>query len=104
MEIERAVEDFAYKEEDNEYIVSNSEQLTILYKARSTSQQNALIRNSTVWPLEITINLYKSAPSFKSFKQSMYEAFCDFSIDRETYHTWLREREVFSLQPKLQDI
>ena len=30
----------------------------------------------------------------------MYEAFCDFSIDREFYLEWLQKRQIVPLQPK----
>jgi hypothetical protein len=30
----------------------------------------------------------------------MYEAFCDFSIDREAFLEWLKKRQVLPLQPK----
>ncbi len=34
----------------------------------------------------------------------MYEAFCDFSIDREAFLEWLKKRHATPLQPKQHEI
>jgi len=94
------LEDFDYKEEDLESIESNRIALEELQTARLNSEQGAIMRNTTVWEMQITINQRKSAPSYKAFKQSIHDALCDFSVDLISYNNWLRQRVVLPLEPK----
>ena len=62
--------------------------------AKSVSDKENVLRNTTILPISITINLRKSAPSLSLFKNNVYESLCDFSVDREAYHIWIEKKQV----------